>query len=285
MASSTISFGLVSLPVKLFSMGESQARIGFNLLHEECGTRLRQRYACPRCEVDVSREEMIKGYQFAKDQYVLFSSEELEAIEAQATESIEITEFIPADQVDRIFFDKGYYLGPDRGGARAYRLLAAALRETDRVALAKHSARGRQYLVMIRPLENGLVLEQLRYPDEIRSFSEVPVEDGEVAEAELKLAVQLIDASSSEAFHPESYKDEVRLRILDLIERKVQGEEITVSPTEEPETKIIDLMEALKASLTATPEDAEDRRKPPARAEPAAGANTRTTRAKKASTG
>jgi DNA end-binding protein Ku len=199
----------------------------------------------------VPREEIVKGYEFAKDQYVLFEPEELKALEAAATHTIDIVEFLKADQIERRYLDKVYFLGTDKGGARAYKLLTQALVETGRIAIGKYAARGKQYLVMVRPMENGLVMEQLHYPDELRSFAEVPIEDAAVKPAELKLAEQLIEQAASDEFHPESYKDEVRERMLALIERKVEGEDITVAPTAEPEHKIIDIMEALKASLAA----------------------------------
>ena len=167
-ASTTISLGLVSLPVKLYSTGEPGSRISFNLVHEKCGTRLKQQYICPECDVIVSRDQMGKGYEFSKGQFVLFSEDELKAIEAPKTDGIEITEFVPTDVVSPVYLDKSYYLGPDKGGARAYRLLSAALREAGRVAIAKYATRGKQYVVMVRPHEEGLVLDQLRYAEEVR---------------------------------------------------------------------------------------------------------------------
>lgn len=261
-ATSTISFGLVSLPVKLYATGESKARIGFNMVHEKCGTRVRQQYVCPKDDEVVPREDIIKGYEFAKGQFVLFQPDELKAVEQPKTDSIQITEFVPAAQVDRLYFDRAYYLGPDKGGARAYHLLSAALVQTERVAIAKYATRGKQYLVMVRPHEEGLIMEQLRYADEIRSFADVPLEDSDLNEKELELAIQLVDQASSETFEPNAYKDEVRERMLELIQNKIDGEEITVAATEEPQTQIIDLMEALKASLDAGDSD----RKPAKRA-------------------
>ena len=260
-ASSTISFGLVSLPVKLYSTGEPGHRVSFNLVHGACGTRLKQYYTCPKCDVTVGHEDIVKGYEFAKGQYVLFQEDELKAIEAPKTDGIEITEFVPAELVSPVFLEKAYYLGPDRGGARAYRLLSAALCEAERVAIAKYATRGKQYLVMIRPQGEGLVLDQLRYADEVRSFDEVPIDDANVKPAELTLARQLIDQSSSESFEPERYTDEVREKMLELIQGKVDGKEITLAPAEEPKTQIIDLMAALKASLAGGEE-----RKPASRA-------------------
>ena len=278
-ATSTISFGLVSLPVKLYATGESKSRVSFNMVHEKCGTRVKQQYICPKDDEIVPREDIVKGYEFAKGQYVLFTPEEIKAVEQPKTDSIEITEFVPADQVDRLFFDRAYYLGPDKGGARAYRLLSAALTETGRVAIAKYATRGKQYLVMVRPHEEGLIMEQLRYHNELRAFEDVPVEDGEVAEAELKLALQVVEQGASDGFDPTAYRDEVRERTMDLIQQKIDGEEITVAHTEEPQTQIIDLMAALKASLADG--DEEGGRKPAKAAKSKKKASTR----KKASSG
>ena len=266
MASATISFGLVSIPVKLFSSAESSHAIRFNQIHQKDGSRLKQQMISAKTGEPVPRDEIVKGYEFAKGQYVLFSEEELKAIEAEASHAIDIAEFVEADQVDRIYLNKVYYLGPDKGAARAYRLLSQALRETSRAALARYSARGKQYLVMIRPQDDGLVMEQLHYNDEIRPFSEVPIDEAEVKKEELQLAITLIDQASSPEFAPDQYKDEVRERVMDLIERKVEGEDITVTPAEEPETKIIDIMEALKASIASGDKKA-PQRKPARRAE------------------
>jgi DNA end-binding protein Ku len=263
MASTTISFGLVSLPVKLYATGVSGSRVSFNLVHGKCGSRLRQQYVCPKCDVVVDKEEIVKGYEFSKDQYVLFTPEELDAIETPKSEGIEITEFVPAEEVDRVYSDRSYYLGPDKGGARAYRLLTAALSETGRVAIARYAARGKMYLVLVRPMngDGGLVMEQLRYADEVRDFSEVPLEDGEVAKPELKLAMQLVEQSSADSFEPQKYHDEVREQMLEMIQRKVEGEEITAAPAAQAaQPQIIDLMSALKASLS------DEGRKPAARA-------------------
>lgn len=265
LSSATISFGLVSVPVKLYSTGDSSASISFNWIHKDCGSRLRQQYICAREGVVVEKDQMVKGYEFAKDQYVLFNDEELKALEQKADSTIEIVEFVPADKVDRVYMDKPYYLGPEKGGDRAYRLLAKAMRETGLSALGRYAARGKQYLVLLSPMRDGLIMEQLRYADEVRSFSEVPIGEAEVKDMELKLAIQLIQQIASEEFHPEKYRDEVRARTLELIERKVQGEDITKAPVEEPKTQIIDLMEALKASLAKTKDVADDESAAPAR--------------------
>lgn len=268
---STIAFGLVSLPVKIYSTSESSRKVSFNMIWKERGVRVRQQYIDPADGTVVPRDEIVKGYEFAKGQYVLFSKEELEVVEAPKSDEIEIVSFVPAETVDRLYFNKAYYLGPDKGGARAYRLLGAALRETDRVAIAKHATRGKQYIVMIRPHEEGLLMEQLWYADEIRSFDEVPQEDGDVNEAELGLAVQLIDQAASDSFDPSVFHDEVRERTLELIQQKVDGQEITAAPVEESKTKIIDLMAALKASIEE--DEGETKRKPATKAGKKKGAS------------
>ena len=250
-ASATVSFGLVSIPVKLFSSAESSTTIRFNQIHKKDGARLKQQMISAQTGDAVPKDEIVKGYEFSKGQYVLFSPDELKAIEEESSHTIDIAEFLPADTVERLYLEKVYYLGPDKGGARAYRLLSQALGKTGRGALAKYSARGKQYLVLVRPMKDGLAMEQLRYADELRSFSEVPIDAAEVKQEELDLAVQLIEQAASEKFQPEKYKDEVRERVMDLIQRKVDGEDITVTPTEEPEHKIIDMMEALKASIAS----------------------------------
>jgi DNA end-binding protein Ku len=269
--SATVSFGLVSIPTKLYSATESGASISFNLLHKSCGSRLKQQYLCIKEGTVVERGDMVKGYEFQKDQYVTFTPEELKELEEKATQTIEITEFVPASQVDPVYFDKAYYLGPDKGGEKAYRLLSRAMKQSGRMALAKYAARGKQYLVMLRPGEDEkLVMQQLHYSDEVRSAKDVPIADGEVREQELKLAMQLIDQISRETFNPEAYEDEVRKRIQEQIDRKVAGQEIAVSPVEAPKAQIIDLMEALKASLGKKAEAPAAEAKPAKRAEPAA---------------
>lgn len=252
--SATVSFGLVSIPVKLYPATRSSRRISFNLIHKECGSRLKRQYICAKEEKPVPSDEIVKGYEFAKDQYVLFEPEELDALEQEATGTIEISEFVPLAEVERVYLDRAYYLGPDKGGDRAYRLLAAAMERTGWAALAKHAARGKMYLVLVRPMDGRLVMEQLHYAEEVRDVSDVPVAEGEVPEKEMELAVQLVEQIASEEFRPEEYEDEVSQRILAAIQEKVEGREITMPPTEEPEAKVIDLMEALKESLAGTGE-------------------------------
>ncbi len=254
----TLSFGMVSIPIRMYSAAESASAVSFNLLHAKCSTRLKQQYVCPKDNEIVPRDQMVKGYEFSKDQYVTFTTDELKAMEQATERAIEITEFIPASAVDPVFFDRATYLGPDAGADKAYRLLNEAMKVTGRVALAKWAARGKQYLVMIRPSGNGLVLQQLLYADEVRPISEVPIGDAEVKEGELKLATQLVQQIAQDEFHPESYEDDVRKRYQEAIQRKVEGQEITAAP-EQPKAQIIDLMEALKASLAAKAAPAAER--------------------------
>lgn len=275
-ASLTISFGLVSIPVKLFSATEAAKAISFNLLHKGCGSRLKQQYLCLKEEIPVAREDMVKGYEFAKDQYVIFTPEELKAMEEAGTHMAEITEFVPIDSIDPVYFDKAYYLGPDKGGAKPYALLAKALRESERCALGRWAARGKQYIVMIRPVEDGLVMQQLLYADEVRSIKDIEIPPTDVKDAELKLARQLIDAQASDTFDPGAYTDEVRARIEAAVQKKVEGQEITMLDAPEAGAQVIDLMEALRASLerkAAPPSKAKaqpgDGRKPPKRAQAA----------------
>jgi DNA end-binding protein Ku len=274
-ASLTVSFGLVSIPVKLYSATEATKSISFNMLHKTCGSRLKQQYLCIKEEVIVPREEMVKGYEFSKDQYVVFSPEELKALEETGTHMAEITEFVPIESVDPVYYDKAYYLAPDKGGAKPYALLAKALRESGRCALGRWAARGKGYIVMIRPVDEGLVMQQLLYAGEVRSMKEIEIPATEVKDAELKLAKQLIEAQAAEAFDPAAYGDEVAKRIEAAIEKKIAGQEIATSEAPESGAQVIDLMEALRASLErkpAAPAKAAapaEGRKPPKRAQAA----------------
>ncbi len=192
-ASLTISFGLVSVPVKLYSATQARSSISFNLIHGKCGSRLRQQYVCIKEDVVVEREDMVKGYEFAKDQYVTFTPEELKELEEEATGTVEITEFVPDEKIDPIYYDKAYFLAPDKGGAKPYALLTEGMRSTGRCALARWAARGKQYLVQLRPVGEGLIMQQLLYADEVRPMSEIEIQPAQVKEAELKLARQLIE--------------------------------------------------------------------------------------------
>ena len=247
--SANVSFGLVSVPVKMFSTGESSAAISFNWLHKKDSARLKQEYVCSKDGEKVEKDDRIKGWEYTKGRYVTFTVEEIRALEEKGTGAIDIREFISAEKVDRIYYDRAYFLGPDKGGERAYALLSKALTKTNLVALGQYVARGKQYLIMVRPLEGGLVMEQLRYADEVRSIKDVELPNTEVKAGELEMAVQLIKQLTAEAFRPETYEDVAKKRIMEQIQRKIDGKEITEEPTEAPKTQIIDLMEALKASI------------------------------------
>ncbi len=270
----TISFGLVSIPVRLYT-ATSSANVSFNLLHAKCGSRIRQQTFCPVCNATVDRSELVRGYEFAKDQYVRVADDELKALEGESSKIIDITEFVPLDRVDPIYFERTYYLGPDKGGEKAYRLLADAMAKTERVALAKFVMRGKESLVLIRAAQDGLLLHTMYFADEVRDFAEIDRgQSAKIKGGELELAQQLIEGLSNDQFKPEEYRDEYRGRVLDLINRKVAGQEVTVSAPTQPRAQVIDLMEALKESLTArTPASASETRKPPVRvtkrAEPA----------------
>ncbi|NLG77782.1 MAG: Ku protein [Xanthomonadaceae bacterium] len=249
----TISFGLVAIPVKLYSATQSSNAISFNLLHKDCGSRLKQQYICAKEGTVVERDAMVKGYEFAKDQYVQFTPEEIKALEEVGTHAIDISEFVPIESIDPVYFDKTYYLAPDKGAAKPYGLLTEALKDSKRCAIGRWAARGKAYLVVLRPIGDVLAMQQLHFASDVRPASEIEVPKAEVKPAELKLAQQLIDQQTAERFDPTAYKDEVRARIEAEIQKKVEGQEISVAETApEPTGKVIDLMEALRASLQKT---------------------------------
>jgi DNA end-binding protein Ku len=251
-ASLTISFGLVSIPVKLHSATSTQSAIRFNYLHEGCGSRVKQQYICEREGVVVARDKMVKGYEFAKGQYVTFSNEELKALEEAGTGAAEITEFIPVDAIDPVFYEKAYYLSPDKGGAKPYALLRAALLKSGRSALGRYAAHGKQYIVLIRPLPRGMAMQQLYYADEVRSTIDLNVPDVEIKEGELSLAMQLVDHLASDQFQPENYRDTVTERIQHAVQGKIEGQQVVLAEAPSPARtggEVIDLMAALRASL------------------------------------
>lgn len=248
MASATISFGLVSIPCKLFPTVDNTNAVRFNYLSKD-GSRLRQQYIRASDGEIVEREDRVQGYEFAKGQYVTFTADELKALNVVATNAIDIDEFIPLADVERVFIERVYYLGPDKGASRSYHLLRAALTKTGRAALARYAARGKSYLVLIRPMGEALVMEQLKHADELRKVDEVPLDVCEVNDGELDLAVQIIAQRTNEKFEPENYEDEVKSRVLSLIQQKIDGQDIAVAPEEKAEAKIIDLMEALRQSV------------------------------------
>jgi DNA end-binding protein Ku len=279
MGSLTISFGLISIPVKLYTATQSAGSISFNLLHKKCGSRLRQQYFCIKEGVPVERDGMVKGYEFAKDQYVQFSPEEIKALEEVGSHSVEIAEFVSIASVDPVYYDKPYYLAPDKGAAKPYALLTQALRGTNRCAVARWASRGKANLVMLRPVGNIMVMQQLLFSSEVRSADEIEVPQQEVKPAELNLAKQLIEQQASDSFDPSAYVDEVKGSIEAAIQKKVDGQEISIAetPTDAGEGKVIDLMEALRASLAKSQKAKATvsklgPRKAPKRAEPVAKA-------------
>src|SRR5712664_2837116 len=235
LGSGTISFGLVSIPVKLYTAA-SAGGVSFNQLHVKCGNRLRQQMFCPVDNEVVDRSQIVKGYEFAKDQYVRFTDEKIQSLEGEGSKVI--------------YFDKTYYLGPDKGGEKPYRLLADAMTKMERVALAKYVMRGKESLVLIRPSQHGLMLHTMYFVDEVRDFGEVGKgESATLKEGELGLAERLIQELSHDEFKPEQYQDDYRQRVLDLVNLKVEGKEVTTVTPEVHRAQVIDLMDALKQSL------------------------------------
>ena len=249
-ATATISFGLVTVPVRIYPAVRQSAGLSFHLLHAKDNVRLKQQYVCPADEEIVERSEMVKGFEYKKGQYVVFTDEELKALDEKATNGLEITEFLPKDAVDAVYFEKTYYLGPDKGGDKAYRLLADAMEKGGRVALAKFVMRGKESLVLIRPARGGLMLHTMYFADEVRDFAEIDRgQSAKIKAGELELALQLIEGLANDEFHPEQYEDEYRHRVLDLVNQKVEGKEVTVAGPQVQRAQVIDLMEALKESL------------------------------------
>lgn len=246
----SISFGLVTIPVKVYSATDAKAGIHFNMLHK-CGSRVKQEYRCEEENRVVPRDELVKGYEFEEGHFVTFTKEELDALDEAASGMVEITEFVPAETIDPVFYDKTYYLGPNKGGAKPYRLLAEAMRQSGRSAIGRWAARGKQYIVTLRTVEEGLVMQTLLYSDEVRDIKEIEVPEAKVADKELQLASQLIDSITTERFDPAAYKDDVRERIQAQIQKKVEGKEITApaAPEAPSGAKVIDIMDALRASL------------------------------------
>jgi DNA end-binding protein Ku len=233
----------------MFTAASSES-VSFNQIHPKCGGRIRQQLLCPTCNEVVERSTLVKGYEFAKDQYVQFTEDELKGLEGEASKMIDIAEFVPLSKVDPIYFEKTYYLGPDKGGEKAYKLLAEAMKKAGRVALAKFVMRGKENLVLIRPSQDGLMLHTMYYADEVRDFGEVDKgEDAKVKPGELDLAERLVGELTNENFKPEQYADEYRTRVLAAVETKVEGKEVTTLAPQAQRTQVIDLMDALKQSL------------------------------------
>ena len=264
----TISFGLVTVPVRVYPAVQQSGGLSFHLLHSKDETRLRQQYICPKDGEVVPRSEMIKGYEISKGRYVTFTNEELKALDEKATSGIEIAEFVPEGSVDPVYFERSYYLGPDKNGAKAFSLLGRAMNETRLLAIAKYAARGKDYLVLLRPADDRLEMIQLYNEDEVRPVSEVPVETRASSPTEVKLATRLIESIAAEEFDPGKYGDEVRRRIQKLIQAKVSGKDITAPAPQKRKAEVVDLMEALQASLARKAKPAAPARAPRAHAAP-----------------
>lgn len=252
-ASLTISFGLVAIPVKLYSATVSSGKISFNLLRQKDGSRVKQQYIAVNDGKPVERSEMVKGYEFAKDQYVMFSAPEIKALEESTSAAIDISQFVPLESVDPLYYDGTYYLAPDRGGAKPYTLLATALRNAGQCAIGRWISRGKEHIVVIRPIEDGLAMHQLHFQAEVRDIKELGLEAAKVSDAELKLARQLIDQLGAPRFDPAQYVDEFKQRVEAAIQKKIDGKEVSLSdaPTPSHGSNVIDLMDALRASLGA----------------------------------
>ncbi len=249
-ASLSLSFGLVSIPVKLYSATESASTVRFNLLSKD-GSRLKQQYVSEKDQKVVERSEMVKGYEFEKDRFVLFEPDELKALQEGTSHTIDIVAFIPEKAVDPIFYDKAYFLAPDKRGGKPYTLLMEAMRKSKRCALAKWAWKGKQYVVQVRPSEDGLVLQQLLYADEVRSLKDLDIDKVSVSDSELNLALQFIEQISQDNYDPAQFEDEEKKRILAAIDEKIAGKQIVATQAAEPATggQVIDLMDALRASL------------------------------------
>ena len=280
-ASLTISFGLVAIPVKLYSATVAAERLSFNLLRQKDGSRVKQQYIAVNDGKIVERSEMVKGYEFAKDQYVMFSPEELKALEDTTSHAIDIGQFVPLDSVDPVYFDGTYYLAPDKGGAKPYALLATALRKAHQCAVGRWISRGKEHIVVIRALADGLAMHQLHFQAEVREVKDLGIETAPVSEPELKLAQQLINHLAAKRFDPNEYADEHKARVEAAIQKKVEGKEVSLaeSPTAAKGGNVIDLMEALRASIDARGSKAADlkERKAPKRAA-AAGSSRKSAR-------
>ncbi|HWO11385.1 MAG TPA: Ku protein [Polyangiaceae bacterium] len=248
LSSATISFGLVAIPVKLYTATSSQ-QVHFNMLHPETKTRVQQQYITPATGAVVDRASLVKGYEYARGQYVVFTDEELKALETERSNSIDIVEFVPLSTVDLLSVEKTYYLGPDKGGDKAYRLLTESMQRTQKIAVGRWAARGKEQLVLLRPYKAGLVLHQMFYANEVRAFDEVDTgATFQFKDIELNLAENLIAQLSHDAFDAARYKDEYATRVLAAVDQKVAGQQIHVAQ-EVPKAQVIDLFEALKQSL------------------------------------
>src|SRR5438034_3288460 len=245
-----ISFGLVSIPVRFYTATKSED-IHFNLLHATCGSRVNRKWWCPHHEKIVDSDELIRGYAVTKNKYVTFSDEEMEVLETDDNRALDITEFVDIQEIDPVFYEKAYFLGPAPGGGKTYKLLATAMKKENKVAVARWVAAGKEHLVVIRPFEKGLILHTMFYADEVRDFASIGLEDTAVRDKEVQLAEMLINELTEEKFNPMAFKDEYRERLLERIREKARGKTIVAEEREEEEKggEVVDIMEALRRSL------------------------------------
>lgn len=264
-----ISFGLVNIPVKLYPATESKT-IKFNYIHKECNSPINYKKICPVCNREVPQDEIVRGFEYEKGRYVILNEEDLENLPTQTTKTVDIIDFVDLSEIDPIYFSKPYYLVPSEGGQKAYRLLKESMEQTGKIAVAKVTIRSTENLVCLRVYENSIMMETMYYPDEIRSAGNLPELNMDIPlhENEIKMANQLI-SNLSGTFDPGKYKSDYRESLMKLIEAKVAGEQIEIPPTANP-NNVIDLMEALKASLKATEEDKPKEKKPRTRKKAAA---------------
>jgi DNA end-binding protein Ku len=260
-----LTFGLISIPVRLFAAARGE-RVSFNQLHKVCNSRLKQPLTCPTCNRTVERSEIIKGYEHEKDQYVLFTEEELDKIEPPSAKVMEILEFVKMKEVDPLYFDASYYVGPEEGGTKAYKLLMLAMEESGHAAIAKVTMHQREHIVVVRPRAKGLTLHTMFYNSEIRAAETLSTDDVQLKDQEKKLAHQLIESLAA-PFEAQKYRDEYQENVKAMIAAKLKGQEIT--EVRQPHlAPVIDLMEALKKSIAEkqAPASAGAPKKPPVRA-------------------
>ena len=248
--SAMISFGLVSIPVRFYT-ATHQEDVSFNLLHGECGSRVNRKWWCPRDERIIEADEMIRGYQIRKGTFVTFSDEEIEALETDDNRSLDITEFVDLNEIDPVYFEKAYFIGPAPGGAKTYHLLSEAMKKQNKVGIARWVSARKEHLVILRPFANGLILHTMYYADEVRDFGQIEADATPAKEKEIKLAEMLINELTEEKFDPLKYRDDYRERLLEKIEAKSRGEQIITSEGVEEKGggEVVDIMEALRRSL------------------------------------
>src|SRR5256885_1556432 len=245
-----ISFGLVSIPVRFYTATKSED-VHFNLLHESCGSRVNRKWWCPHHEKIVDSDELIRGYAVSKNKFVTLTDEEIETLETDDNRALDITEFVDLSEIDPVFYEKAWFLGPAPGGGKTYKLLSNAMKKQHKVAVARWVASGKEHLVVLRPFEHGLILHTMYYADEVRDFTEIEGEEGAVREKEVQLAEMLINELTEKKFNPMQFHDDYRERLLERIREKARGK--TITPEEKPEEEkggeVIDIMEALRRSL------------------------------------